>query len=202
MPANSIASMKKNPFKTVSEDRIYEELNDDTIASLFAKITENSTKGDKSLLYLDDQTASLKSSAVVRDTLKRIIYNRRHLKCNIIITAQSYVNVPLDVRKCISNLILFKPSKKEFEVVMDENLEKSKEESLVLMKLIYDKPHTFLFLNVESQRLFKNWDEVIFEETQLAIRNDVEKNTKNDLEKNTKKKLQIEDKKERIEEID
>jgi galactokinase/mevalonate kinase-like predicted kinase len=42
-------------------------------------------------------------------------------KLNIIITAQSYVNLPLDIRKNIQNLIMFKPAKKELEIVAKEN---------------------------------------------------------------------------------
>jgi hypothetical protein len=30
-----------------------------------------------------------------------------------------------------------------------------------IMKNVYDMPHTFLFINTNSQRLFKNWDEII-----------------------------------------
>ena len=98
------------------------------------------------------------------EVLKRLIFNRRHLKLNIIITSQSYVNLPLDIRKNISNLILFKPSKKEFQLVFDELVETKKELFQDVLKISYDDPHNFLFLNVNSQRMFKNWDELIFHE--------------------------------------
>ena len=98
------------------------------------------------------------------EVLKRLIFNRRHLKLNIIITSQSYVNLPLDLRKNISNLILFKPSKKEFQLVFDELVETKKELFQDVMKISYGEPHNFLFLNVNSQRMFKNWDELIFHE--------------------------------------
>ena len=98
------------------------------------------------------------------EVLKRLIFNRRHLKLNIIITSQSYVNLPLDLRKNISNLILFKPSKREFQLVFDELIETKKELFQDVMKISYDEPHNFLFLNINSQRMFKNWDELIFNE--------------------------------------
>jgi hypothetical protein len=92
--------------------------------------------------------------------LKKLIYNRRHLKLNIIITVQSFVNIPLDVRKNISNLVLFKPSKKEFQIVFDELLETKKDLALEIMKITYEHcDHNFLFLNVPSQRIFRNFDE-------------------------------------------
>jgi hypothetical protein len=123
-------------------------------------LNENSGNDEKSIVYIDDQTASLKESKFIQETLKKIIYNRRHLKTNIIITAQSYVNIPLDVRKNIENLILFKPAKKEFEIVFDELFEMKKDDALKLMKSVYKSPHDFLFLNVSLQRLFRNWDEL------------------------------------------
>jgi hypothetical protein len=135
-------------------------LNDETINDVYAKLNENSGNDEKSIVYIDDQTASLKESKFIQETLKKIIYNRRHLKTNIIITAQSYVNIPLDVRKNIENLILFKPAKKEFERVFDELFEMKKDDALQLMKDVYQSPHDFLFLNVPSQRLFCNWDEL------------------------------------------
>ena len=96
--------------------------------------------------------------------MKKLIYNRRHLKLNIIITAQVYPNLPLDIRKCITSLILFKPPKAEFERVFDELIESKKEIFEDIMKLVYNEPHNFLFVNVPSQKMFKNWDEIIIEE--------------------------------------
>ena len=32
------------------------------------------------------------------------------------------------------------------------------------MRYSYDKKHNFIFLNVLSQRMFKNWDEMIINE--------------------------------------
>ena len=100
----------------------------------------------------------------IQEILKKLVYNRRHLKLNIIITAQSYCNIPLDLRKTITNLILFKPSKKEFEIVFDELFESKKDIVSKIMKIAYTEKHNFLFLNIPSQRLFVNWDEILIKE--------------------------------------
>ncbi len=123
MPKHSIASLKKNPFDKLPENNLISELTDVTIMEVYKRIEGYSDKNEKTLLFIDDMTADLKSSKYIIDTLKKLIYNRRHLKLNIIITVQSFVNIPLDVRKNISNLVLFKPSKKEFQIVFDELLE-------------------------------------------------------------------------------
>jgi hypothetical protein len=161
MPTNSINSLAKNPFSKLPEENFYDVLDDDTITEIYRNVDEFSKEGEKTLLFIDDQTASLKSSKTIMETLKKMIYNRRHLKLNIIITAQSYSNIPLDIRKNIQNLVLFKPSKKEFEIVFEELLENRKDICLDVMRETYDEKHNFLFVNVPSQSMFKNWDDII-----------------------------------------
>ena len=161
MPQNSINSLKKNPFKDIDQDNIYNELTEDNILNIYNKIDDYSSKNEKTLLYIDDMTADLKRSKFISDTLKRIIFNRRHLKCNIIITAQTYPNIPLDIRKCITNLILFRPPKMEMLKIFEELIENKKEIFDKILNLTYDMNHNFLFVNVPSQRLFKMFDEII-----------------------------------------
>ena len=164
MPANSIASLKKNVFKVLPEENIYNELTDKAIHEIYTRIDGYSEKGEKTLLFIDDMTADLKRSKFIQETLKKLIYNRRHLKCNLIITAQSFTNIPLDIRKNIQNLILFRPSKKEMELIFDELFETRKSIFQDIMRMSYDDKHNFLFLNIPSQRLFKNFDELIINE--------------------------------------
>ena len=162
MPQNSIDSMKKNPFKNV--ENIYNELNEESISEIYNKIDGFSKQKEKTILYIDDMTADLKKSKFVSDTLKRIIFNRRHLKTNIIITAQTYPSIPLDIRKCISSLILFRPPKAEMERIFDELFESKRDLFDKVMNITYDGSHNFLFMNVPSQRLFKNLkDEIIID---------------------------------------
>lgn len=162
MPHNSIGSLKNNPFSVLPEENIYNELNNESITDIYNRIDKYSNDDEKTLLFIDDMTASLKSSKYIETTLKKIIYNRRHLKCNVIITAQSYSNIPLDIRKCITNCIMFKPPKKEIEVLFEELIESKKDVFNEVMRICYDQKHNFLFVNVPSQRMFRNWDELIF----------------------------------------
>ena len=86
------------------------------------------------------------------------------MKLNIIITAQSYVNIPLDIRKCITSIIIFKPPKKELEILFQELIENKKDLFLDIMKIVYTDKHNFLFINVPTQKMFRNWDELIIKE--------------------------------------
>ena len=45
-----------------------------------------------------------------------------------------------------------------------EHVEQYKEDFMNIMKNVYNERHNFLYLNTNSQRLFKNWDEIILKE--------------------------------------
>jgi hypothetical protein len=171
MPSNSIASLKKNPFKVLPEENFYDELNESTITEIYNRIDEYSKNDEKTILFIDDMTADLKRSKTVESVLKRIVYNRRHLKVNIILTAQSYVNIPLDIRKCITSCIMFRPPKKEMEILFNELIESKKEMFIEVMKTVFTDKHNFLFVNIPSQRLFKNFDELIINEDENILKN-------------------------------
>jgi hypothetical protein len=56
---------------------------------------------------------------------------------------------------------MFKPSKKEFEVLFDELFEQKKEFALDIMQYAFKEPHDYLMLNVDSQRMFIKFNEII-----------------------------------------
>jgi hypothetical protein len=69
-----------------------------------------------------------------------------------------------EIRKLFSNIIIFKPSKTEFENLMNEMFEMHKDKALNLLQYIFTDPHDYLFLNVDSQKMYKNFDEIIIPE--------------------------------------
>ena len=62
MPTNSINSLKVNPFKQLPEENFYNELTDNNIDAIYKKIDKYSKDNEKTLLFIDDMTASLKAS--------------------------------------------------------------------------------------------------------------------------------------------
>ena len=58
-------------------------------------------------------------------------------------------------------LRIFKVSKCEMETIFEEVIEKDKSLINPLCKLVYDEPFQYLFINTDSQRLFKNFDEIL-----------------------------------------
>ena len=50
------------------------------------------------------------------------------------------------------------------ELIFSELIESKKNSFEHVMRYAYDKKHNFIFVNISSQRMFKNWDEMIIDE--------------------------------------
>ena len=156
-PKVSASSMKDNIFKDLENK--YDELNYENIINVFEKL--NDTPADENnVIILDDQTAHLKDKGVSQ-ILKEIVYNRRHLHVSLFFCCQTYMAIPPDIRKLFTNIFLFKCSKKEMETIFDEVVEEKKDDFLAVSKYVFDEKYNFLFINVDSGKLYKNWDELI-----------------------------------------
>ena len=61
---------------------------------------------------------------------------------------------------------MFKPSKVEFENFFDELFETRKYMALEIMKVAYadTEDHPYVMLNVESQKMYRKFDEIIIHE--------------------------------------
>ena len=156
-PSQSRASMKDKIFDNIPDDQKFEELNLENLNDVEKNLDEGSN-----IIIFDDQTAYLKDNEIQKK-LKEFVYNRRHKHLSIIFLVQSWLSVPKDIRKLFTNIFVFKVSKNEMEQIFDEVVELPKQYILPLMKLTYDKPHQYLFINTDSQRLFKGFDEILIE---------------------------------------
>ena len=132
----------------------------ESINDIYTKLQNYSAENENTLLILDDEGASLKDNTIQK-VLKTIIYNRRHLKCKIVMLIQSYKPSPLDIRKLVTNIFMFKPSKMEFETLFHELFEQYKDLTIEIMKLVFTEPHKYLMLNVDSQKIYNGFDEII-----------------------------------------
>ena len=164
MPQTSRNSLKDNIFdKHLPTEQIYEELNAENIHELYEKLKANSQKGHRSLVIYDDVQKALKDPTVLL-SLKNVIANQRHLKvCNIILL-QNYMALNKSIRELTNNIIMFKLNKTQTEKVFEECVESAKDKFEVIRNLVYDKPYKWMFINLPSQRIFKEWDEIIYNE--------------------------------------
>lgn len=154
-PETSRASMQDPIFDALPEEQKFNELTLETLQDMESQLEGNSC------LIFDDMTAYLKDKEIQKK-LKELIYNRRHLHLSIFFLVQTWLSVPKDIRKIFTNLFVFRVNKAEFKTIADEMIEGHSNKIDDILRIVYDKPHQFLFINVDSQRCFKNYDELLF----------------------------------------
>lgn len=162
-PKQSRASMSDKLFDSLPEDQIYDELTYENLSEVLERIRVDADEGFNSCILFDDQTAYLKN----KDTLKlfkELIFNRRHLHTSLYFCVQTWFSVPKDLRRLWSNIFVFKTTKEELNNIWEEVVEHPKELIPQIRKMVYDKLYQYLFINVDTQRLFKGFDEIIIDE--------------------------------------
>jgi hypothetical protein len=162
-PVQSGASIENNIFDKLPEDQIFRELTFDNLYEVKCRIDEDAKDGHTSCIIFDDVTAQLKNKATMK-LFKELAFNRRHERLSMFFLVQTYFSVPKEIRRLFSNLFIFKTSKNEMANIFDEIIELPIEYMRPIMKLTYDKPYQYLFVNTDSNRMFKCFDEIIIEE--------------------------------------
>ena len=161
-PENSRGSMKDNIFESLPEDQKYDELTFDNLNDVAERIKEDSKNNYTSCIIYDDMEAYLKN----KDTLqlfKEMAFNKRHYKLTQLFLVQTWYSVPKELRRLWDNIFVFRVSKDELKNIFDEVVEQKKELTEEIAKIVFDKPYEYLFINTDTQRLFKGFDEIIIE---------------------------------------
>jgi len=153
--------MEDKIFDKIPEHQKYEELTYDNLNEVMQTIKNEDTDFNNCIIF-DDMTAYLKNADTL-NLLKELIFNRRHLRCSIFFLVQTWLSIPKDIRKMFSNVFIFKVSKEEMKTISEEIIESKKKYIDEICKTVFDDKYKYLFLNVESQRLFDCWDEMIIE---------------------------------------
>ena len=161
-PSHSRASMKDNIFEKIPQEQCYEELNYDNLHEVMTTIKDEDKKYNNCIV-IDDMTAYLKNQDV-KQLLKELIFNRRHLRTTVIFLVQTWFSIEKDIRKLFSNIFCFRVSKQELTNIMDEVVESKAKYMNDIAKIVFDEPYKYLFINVNTQRLFDGFDELIFDE--------------------------------------
>jgi hypothetical protein len=161
-PSHSRASMKDNIFEKIPQEQCYEELNYDNLHQVMTTI-KGEDKKYNNCIVIDDMTAYLKNQDV-KQLLKELIFNRRHLRTTVIFLVQTWFSIEKDIRKLFSNIFCFRVSKQELTNIMDEVVESKAKYMNDIAKIVFDEPYKYLFINVNTQRLFDGFDELIFDE--------------------------------------
>jgi replication-associated recombination protein RarA len=164
-PPNSRASVKNDFWgQNLPEEAIYDELNVDNLMEVYDIAQQDASDGFKSLIILDDVQKYLKDPEIQKFLL-HIVNNRRHALTSVWILAQNYFQISKRVREALTNAFIFKVSKIEFINIFSELIEKDKSVfQEIIEKYAYKEPHSFVFLDTTSGRMFSNWDEIVIKE--------------------------------------
>ena len=152
--------MKEDIFGKLPPTQLFDELNFENLDLVLDEI-EASNDLNIAIIF-DDVGASLKNYDTM-NLMKKLIFNRRHLRTSVFFLVQTYYSIPKDIRKLFSNLFVFRVNKNELNTIFDEIVEDKEITDLApqLSKIIYDTPFNFMFINTDTQRIFKNFDELI-----------------------------------------
>lgn len=164
-PPRSRDSMLDGALNQLNEERIYDELDYDNLFEVMEMCKmENDNELKTKLKYMiifDDMGAYLKNKSTLK-LFNELMMNRRHLRISVVFLVQTFYSVSREMRRLFTNFFIFKVNKRALTEIFDEILEEQNKELINdVAKLVYDKPHTFLYINSDNGRMFKNWDEIV-----------------------------------------
>lgn len=162
-PARSSASIQDNIFDMLPADQIYNELNFDTLYEVKNRVEAEAEDGKTSCIIFDDFASDLKNKNTLK-LFKELVYNRRHSRLSMYFLAQTWFSTPKELRRLWTNIFVFKVSKNEMANIWEEAVEHDDIYMLPVMKAVFTEPFKFLFINLDTKRLFNCWDEIILED--------------------------------------
>ena len=163
-PKNSLKSLKKSPFDELDEDKIYNELDYESLEEIYSKILEYHDEDENTLLYIDDMASRLKDHQLL-DFFNMMVCNRRHLKLSIMILTQYLNSIPLSNRRLLSHCFLWKSNnKKEYDSIYNELIPMSKKEFEQICRYCFKKKHDFIFMDCDECKLYRNFNLLKFDD--------------------------------------
>lgn len=160
VPEASFNSMKDNPFRGLSPEKIKHEFTPEVLADIVERCETFSKHKKNTLIIIDDYMSELKN-VVLRKSLERLIANRRHLRCSIWVISQTYRAIPLSTRKMLSSVYLFRQNNlKEIESIRDELISRDKNEFQALYNHVFppsSDPHNFMYIDVSNGEIYNKF---------------------------------------------
>jgi len=164
MPAGSRSSMKDNFFdKHIAPQQLYDELTLKNLEDCYDKVQKAAAEDETSLVIFDDVQKALRDNQI-RKLFLSMVNNRRHGKLSMWIACQNYKSVEPSVRNGLTDIFVFKINKKEMETIYDEHVEQHQDKFMDIIKHCFREPHSFMYINTGTQRIFSNWDELLLED--------------------------------------
>ena len=168
-PLTSFLSVHKHPFEKHS--KVYHDLEQETLEDIEDELLDikeeccnNDYAMENSLIIVDDFAGNLKDKALIK-CLNKMILKTRHINCSWIFTLQSYYMLPKILRKQMNYISCFKPkNKSEWESISKEIFSIDKTKQQALYDYCFSEPYQHLDLDLNTNKMYKNFNELIFKE--------------------------------------
>ena len=157
-PQVSFASVKNHPFK--KHDKVYHEFSVRELSEIYKELEEKKEENSNeySLIILDDLADSLKNNDI-QVLMNKMMIKSRHLQVSWIITLQAYYYFPKQLRRQITNFILFKTkSIDEFQSLARELFNMNSDDALTLYNYVFDKNYNHLDVDTVTNTYYKNFN--------------------------------------------
>lgn len=167
IPPNSLNSIKDSIFSKLKKDQIYDSLTRENLEAAYGRAEENARADTpkSTLIVFDDVQAYFKNKEI-ESFLLHMVNNRRHARLSFFIIAQSYQKIPRQIRLACTHLFAFRLSKSNLEDIYAELSEISQPNWNSILREYKKRvkedaeAHPFLFMDVNQQRYFVDWDEL------------------------------------------
>jgi len=150
----SMGTMKNNPFESIPDDQMNEELTVENLQGVLDMVKDTS---EKVLFLFDDTVNDIRKSPELQRLINKIVMNRRHLaggdggSVAVIMTTQVFNKVPASIRKTASHIYLFHTrNKTELNILFDELILISKKDFYNILNYVFKKPHDFLYISLNE----------------------------------------------------
>ena len=165
IPRSSLRSIRGDPYKTIDDENIYDDLDEEFLDYVLEKAEENSSQGYRTLVVIDDGSSKLKANKVIIDKLTLMVHKHRHLALSMFILVQDLVSVPLGIRKNISQLFYFKPSNEKSNIIFRDEFMGlfTKDETNSILKFVFKKKGDFLNIKLQAEPVeyYRNFNKLI-----------------------------------------
>lgn len=161
-PENSRNSMDDDIFSALPDNQKFDELTYENLNYVYEKAKEDSLFGFTTCIIFDDMGAYLKNKETLQ-LFKEIAFNRRHLKISMFFLCQTWYSVNKELRRLWTSIFIFSITPSNLSEILTDMINITNKDIInKIYKLVYDKPFNFLMIHPDTQRLFKNFDELIF----------------------------------------
>lgn len=159
----SIQTLPEPFLNKFNSKRVFTEINTELIEQIYNKNKETQTP---TLLIIDDLIADIDKDKELKKTLKKVIFNRRHVPIYIILITQRWREIPLSLRKADNIFFWNFNDKRESEALFNDAINDIDEKQWkALQKYLIknnESKHDFLYINKYNNKYYRNFNKLEF----------------------------------------